>query len=63
MSTQNEILNGWNKQIQHINNALMQGDNSTAIQLAEKLVVYLKVKSKELCEGEKRMVSRDENIL
>lgn len=54
MSTQIEILNSFNKQIAFINNALMQGDNNTAIMLTEKLVTYLKVKTKEIGESDKK---------
>lgn len=54
MSTQIEIINGYNKQLQFINNALMQGDNGTAISLMEKLVTYLKVKSVELGESDRK---------
>jgi hypothetical protein len=62
MSTQIEIINAYNKQVQHINNALMQGDNNSAILLVEKLATYLRVKTKELGEGEKKE-DVNENIL
>lgn len=54
MSTQIEILNSFNKQIAPINNALMRGDNNTAVMLTEKLVTYLKVKTKEIGESDEK---------